>query len=571
MKFLYKHMKKELLKHRGMIVILFFLVFLTSFMYFFVHFSIDDNIKNFNDTAIKHLDMTSHLGKYYIALQNNTALIRNVTISLVSINFLVLLLFLKNFIRKNESSIGNFMVLGFSTPSIISSFIRFIFILSFIASLLGLFAGYLSSDILIHANETTYSVSGLNKGIDISTFLKGILLLPGLYCLLSYITCLEIDKKDPALKMKKGYLIQKQTLRSTFIDTLINIVPIKEKFKLRIALKNVNSLFLLLIAIMTFNIMFILGVSLFFSIGKIHDSQTLHHNYTYTTSYKQSRDISKASNEIFYLKTSGKIIHNKQKIDYTIMGLDKTNKYFHLVDTKDKPIKVPKEGIILNPELSENYNIHIGDTVTVRIKNISFNLKVTSIAANAHLKTIYIPKNKVAHAMNVEQTAYNGVLSHSKHTGGITLTQKAKISELEQSSTSNKASAIINQSIGITVGILLIVLAMLIAFNNNIQHMLIFDLLGYSTREINTIVLNSFFTILNVLFIITFVPSLYVARKIQSMTSIQTGDYMPFQINSITVLYIVIVLNLIYFSVRYFFGKRTQSVIRTERQNEILT
>lgn len=570
MSLLYKQINKELLKNKSMIAILLLFVILTSFMYFFVHFSIDYNIQIYSSETLEKLNMASDAGKYYIALKNNLGLIRNITVALAGIISFVIFLFFKNFIRKNENDIGNFMTMGFSTNSIILAFVRFVVVLSVTGSAIGLLLGYFSSDILIQANTKTYLVNGIIKGIHLSTLLKGTLLLPVVYSVATYITCMEIDKKEVALKIKKGYTHKKPTFISKAVDKIVNVLPFKEKFKFRIALRNVNSLLLLLMAIVTFNIMFILSVSLFFSSGKIYESQTLNHNYKYNISYDDILHNESNSNDIFYLKNSGEIIVNDNKIEYNIVGLDKTNELFRLVDKNNNTIESDNNDIILNPELSENYNISVGDSIVLSINNELIDLKVSSIADNAHLKTIYISKDLLAGIMGVNNNAYNGILSNASYEGGTVITTDEKLEALERSSTSNKASAVINQSIGITIGCLLIFLAILIALNNNIQSILIFDLLGYKNSEINKILLNSFFIIVNFLFLITFLPSAYFAKGIQIMTSIQTNDYMPFQMNIFTVLYLFLLINVIYFSVRSLFSRKIKSIINSERQNEII-
>ena len=114
-----------------------------------------------------------------------------------------------------------------------------------------------------------------------------------------------------------------------------------------------------------------------------------------------------------------------------------------------------------------------------------------------------------------------------------------KLSAVQRSQTSNKASAIINQSISVITGCLLIYLAVFIGLNGNMKTLLMFDLLGYEEREVYRILLNPYIVISNLLFLLTLPVAIYAARNIQIMTSLQTGDYMPFQLNWITlVLYV---------------------------------
>lgn len=146
-----------------------------------------------------------------------------------------------------------------------------------------------------------------------------------------------------------------------------------------------------------------------------------------------------------------------------------------------------------------------------------------------------------------------------------------EISAIERSLTSNKASALINQSIGIITGCLLIYLSILIGLSNNISNILIFDLLGYNRREINKIILDPYIVMSNILFLLTFPFSAYAAKRIQIMTSIQTNEYMPFQINILTFIYMIFILNILCFSVRALFMKKVRKIVNTEQQAEFLT
>ena len=97
------------------------------------------------------------------------------------------------------------------------------------------------------------------------------------------------------------------------------------------------------------------------------------------------------------------------------------------------------------------------------------------------------------------------------------------------------------------------------------------DLLGYNRREINKIILDPYIVMSNILFLLTFPFSAYAAKRIQIMTSIQTNEYMPFQINILTFIYMIFILNILCFSVRALFMRKVRKIVNTEQQAEFLT
>lgn len=55
------------------------------------------------------------------------------------------------------------------------------------------------------------------------------------------------------------------------------------------------------------------------------------------------------------------------------------------------------------------------------------------------------------------------------------------------------------------------------------------------------------------------------------MTSLQTGDYMPFQLNWITFVYMFVILNALYFIIRFLFIQKVKKIRDDNRQAEFLS
>ena len=222
---------------------------------------------------------------------------------------------------------------------------------------------------------------------------------------------------------------------------------------------------------------------------------------------------------------------------------------FQLIDSKGE-ILDPTQGVFVNPELRENYGLKVGDTLELRVKGKRHQIKIAGFAENADLKTIYIPRDQASAMVNEADDRFNGRLTNNVQ---------------------EKASAIINQSIGVITGCLLIYLAVFIGLNGNMKTLLMFDLLGYKEREVYRILLNPYIVISNLLFFLTLPVAIYAARNIQIMTSLQTGDYMPFQLNWITFVYMFVILNALCFIIRFLFIQKVKKIRDDNRQAEFLS
>ncbi|MDT9501940.1 FtsX-like permease family protein [Streptococcus mutans] len=563
---LFKYLFRDFLAKRTMVSILSLIIIFISFMYFFVHFAIDANLLRLGGEQL-----SGNEANYFTALKSNQLLIRNITVAMVAIFSLILFLFIRGTLQRNRVQLAQLMSLGFSFSSVLAIYGLLISGLSLVSSLLGLVLGVWGSNILLSANSQTYLVQGLSKGLSLQSIMTGTLFLSLFLGAIVYLAGLTVRKTDVALMMKQT---DGKAIRSGLIEKIIQKLPMKHKFKFKLTLNHFSTLGLLLIAIVTFSIMFVLSLSLTFSSSKILESQKNGRHYSYDISYDnyQKEEVNLASDSVTYLKYDVDLMIKGEAIAYQALSFTSQNDLFQLIDSKGEMLD-PTQGVYVNPELRENYGLKVGDTLELRVKGKRHQIKIAGFAENADLKTIYIPRDQTSAMVNEADDRFNGRLTNqSQEKGeGKVRSLEEKLSDVQRSQTSNRASAIINQSIGVITGCLLIYLAVFIGLNGNIQTLLMFDLLGYKEREVYRILLNPYIVISNLLFFLTLPVAIYAARNIQIMTSLQTGDYMPFQLNWITFVYMFAILNVLILVIRFLFIRKVKKIRDDNRQAEFLS
>lgn len=565
---LFKYLSRDFFAKRTMVSILSLILIFISFMYFFVHFAIDANLLRLGGEQL-----SGNEANYFTALKSNQLLIRNITVAMVAIFSLILSLFIRGTLQRNQVQLAQMMSLGFSFSSVLASYALLICGLSVVSSLIGLVLGFWGSDILLSANSQTYLVQGLSKGLSLQSIMTGTLFLSLFLGALTYLAGLTVRKTDLALMMKQT---DGKSIRPGLIEKLIQKLPMKHKFKFKLTLNHFSTLGLLLIAIVTFSIMFVLSLSLTFSSSKILESQREGRHYSYEISYdnyrKEEAESASDSDSVTYLRYDVDLKIKGEAIAYQVLSLTSQNDLFQLIGSKGE-ILDPTQGVFVNPELRENYSLKVGDTLELRVKGKRHQIKIAGFAENADLKTIYIPRDQASAMVNEADDRFNGRLTNKPQEkgGGKTHSLEEKLSAVQRSQTSNKASAIINQSIGVITGCLLIYLAVFIGLNGNMKTLLMFDLLGYEEIEVYRILLNPYIVISNLLFLLTLPVAIYAARNIQIMTSLQTGDYMPFQLNWITFVYMFVILNALCFIIRFLFIQKVKKIRDDNRQAEFLS
>lgn len=563
----YKQLYKQMIKDKVFLMLLFVLTMLTSTCFFFGMFSIDGNLKVLN--ALDSLTENQQL--YKNALSSNTFLTYNFFASLIGLSALVFVMFFYRFFRANKKQVGCIKALGFKDSLLQPLFVVFTAALSFVASFVGLFGGYFLSDILINANSRTYLVTGLTKNIEIFSLMIGLSVPTAVFCIVAFLCYGFVRNKEA------GFLLAGNQQQSSFsitlkmADKISRIAPVNKRLSLRIALRKPLSVLLLLIAVMSFSVCIILGQSLNISSAKVFDTQTIGHNYEYNIRYSKYQTAASPNNTLVYLDSPVMVTIGNYELERTITGLYHTNELYELKNQNNEVLFVPKaDTAYINPEFSEIYGVEIGDTLTVDIAGTKQKFMVEDIAINASSKSFYVSGQQLSEILGISTGAYNGVFSTDEIQGDHITARNGRVEDLKRNAVSNQVSGVINQSVGVLVGAILIFLALYINFQDNTHDILILNMVGHRIKDIRKMLVNVYLPVLWAAFLVTLAPSVLLAKSIQKSLSISTNDYMPFGINVLIVMAAFFLISLIYWGVQITFHLGIKKVIAKKEILEIV-
>jgi putative ABC transport system permease protein len=283
MRLLYKQLTKEIFKNRLFVILMLILATFTFFMFFFVRFSIDGNIEALY--ALPSLNKNQTL--YMNALTSNKILAFNFLIFLTLLTAFVFIMFFYMFFKTNKKQIGCLKALGFKNRILCGYFVTFTLLLCFLGTVIGICAGYFVSSILIDANTQSYAMTGLVRELHGTSIAIGFLVPTLTLCIASFFSYGSVRGKENAILLAGINNELKYTGILRFANVLVDFLPLKNKFPVRIALRKPISLVLIVIAVMSFIIMFVMGYSLNLSSAKILRSQTEGHNYLYDIQYEE--------------------------------------------------------------------------------------------------------------------------------------------------------------------------------------------------------------------------------------------------------------------------------------------
>lgn len=563
----YKQLYKQMIKDKVFITLLFVLTMLTSACFFFGMFSIDGNMEVLN--ALDSLTQNQQL--YKNALISNTFLTYHFFASLIGLSALVFVMFFYRFFRANKRQMGCIKTLGFKDNSLQLVFVAFTAALSFAASLAGLFGGCFLSDLLINANSRTYLVTGLTKNIEAFSLMIGLSVPAAVFCTVAFLCYGFVRNKEAGFLLAGNQQQRCFSITLKMADKISRIAPVNKRLSLRIALRKPLSVVLLLIAVMSFNVCIILGQSLNISSAKVFDTQTMGHNYEYDIRYSEYQTGASPNNTLVYLDSPVTVTIGNYELERTITGFYGTNELYELMNQNNEVLSMLKpDTAYINPEFSEIFGVEMGDTLTVDIAGTQQEFWVEDIAINASSKSFYVSGQQLSEILGIPTGAYNGVFSTDEIQGDNITTREGRVEELKRNAVSNQVSGVINQSVGVLVGAILIFLALYINFQDNTHDILILNMIGHRIKDIRKMLVNVYLPVLWAAFLVTLVPGVLLAKSIQKSLSISTNDYMPFGINVFVVLTAFFLISLIYWVVQMTFHLGVKRVISKRKTMEIV-
>lgn len=567
MALLYKQLTKQVGRNKVFVLLLFILTCLTSLSFFFVKFSIDGNMAMLDSLS----SLNENQQKYKEALLSNTRLAYVFLLAMTMLTAFVFIMFFYRFFRSSKKQMGCLKSLGFTDRVLCTFFVFFTACIAMVGAGAGMFCGYFLSDILIRANEKTCSVSGLIRAVTPMTTAIGLLGGTIIFCLTAFLSYFFVRGKEPGSLIAGKTAKQKISGGLSAAERIVKIIPVRDKFPLRIALRKPLAVILIFTAVMACNVCFILGRSLNISSRMILDSQTKGHHYEYNTGYTEYKEERLPADALPYLFCHSVIETGEREIEQSVYGVYSLGNIFELMDKTGKTLPVPKFGeIYINPALAELYDVHMGDKLTLTIDSIITSYTVRGIAENAQRNTVYVNASALSKDIKAPIGSYNGVWSMSPVSEDGTTVSKTQIKqELERDATSNKTSAVINQVIGAVIGCILLFLALYLNFQDNQRDISILDLLGYSQKEIRKMLIHIYRPMMWTAFILTLFPSILTAKAIQKTLSYAIHDYMPFGMDRMVLLLLFIFLNVLYQLVECVFSVGILRVCKKGNLNEI--
>lgn len=613
MRFVQKQLIGEMKKNKVFLSLMLVLSAFTSYMYFFVHFSIDGNMAWLERLPVQDAEQLL----FQNGLVSNTLLVRYIFMAFTALTGFVFGMFYYRFFRSAEKQLGCLKTLGFQDRDFMRVFLTVSGGIALLGAAAALPAGYFTSDVLLAANRQSYLVTGVVKGIRPASLVIGCFVPGAVFCLITFWMYRRIRRKEIGELLTGVSPATDCSISFRLADKVSGWFPEKNRLSIRLALRNPVAILLIVSSVTVVSTMFILAYSLNVSSKRVYETQVLGHYYLYERDYGEpqraehepqgdtdsavynqsiqneriqtgsvkdgsiqngsmtNKSIQNESPQTvadFYLTAEGTLDYNGTCMEGTLAGGNGAKEIFELLDRRGNPVAFPEYGeLVISTRLEELYGIKSGDTVMVKAGGREHPMKVSGVAYNAKQGWIYVSKEELCEMLSLPENSHTVIFCREDiFTGGTVITDAQKKEALERGMVSNRVSAVINQVIGCVIGCILLFLALLLNFQSCTGDMLILRLMGYQKREINSLLVDIYKPLLFAAYVLTLPAAVLITKNILRTLSIQIGDYMMFETNLFVVAGVLVLLYLIYFAVQSFFLIGISKIFRNEMTAEEL-
>ncbi len=473
---------------------------------------------------------------------------------LLTISVVVITIITKKRIDDEKLQIGVLKSLGYSRFSIAISYLTYPIVGSIIGGVLGYLIGIIFYQYIAQIYVSYFVIPLTSLAVSIK-YLKSCILIPLIFLsVLCYFVAIFMLRKKPIALLKEGSNL-KVNLFSKIVNKITCKFPFKYRFKYSLALRSIPKL--LIVALTSFAtgmliVLTLIGMDLMSDVLN-HSFQGMKYDYLVIMNYLESEKIDTTSD--YVLSSSLKLDKittpegktknmNKEDITVSITGIDLDAKYIDILNKDNKDLKnklEDKNGIIINSNMQELYNLKIGDTLTFKVDNSTIiEYKIIDIAEEYMNISGYVNRDEYSKKIGFSKPVYtflyskNKDFANMKNLDSTTVDKVATVINFKDLKNSiSKQLDKYNASIYVVIifaSIMAFVIILVIAniiVEENKKTISLMKVMGYKNKEVSSIVLNIYTPIIIISYLLSIPAMIKFLQKVIAVLSSDTEMVIP--------------------------------------------
>jgi len=475
-------------------------------------------------------------------------------------------------IKTEFTQIGTLYALGYSKKEIGLHYLSFVNIIALTGGIIGTIFGLFLVKPLAEYFTFYFNIPLIDNSFDYK-YILGSLLIPYIFIIPTMLIVLFKALRYSPVKLMRG---KTENSKVGFIEKSLNLKKLRfpAKFKIREITKSIPRLFVLIFGITLSSMFLLLGFLYRNSIDyllnqSLNDVFKYEYNYV-LKSYETSNIYGGEEYNFSVFKVNGKVE------SFVVFGIKPNSQFINLIDKNSKPIS--EDNVIITKPLAKTLKVKEGDTIVITNKynNDDYTIKIDKIAEIYTGNNIYMPLYKLNNLLGFDSNSFIGIFSKEK----LNIPEE-KILKFETKNDIKEAfKAIINPlkvSLGLVsfiaffIALIVIYVVTGLSIEENKTNISMFKILGYTHREINDLILNTF-TIPIIIGFVLSIPLLIKSMDTLLNSLAQNIDFtFPLKLNTVSIILGFLILYITfevskYFSKKNIFKIPMSEALKTQRE-----
>ncbi|SES28561.1 ABC transporter permease [Salipaludibacillus aurantiacus] len=435
-------------------------------------------------------------GGIYLELSSSKTTALGLSIFIAAIAVIIVSIMIYNILQAERGQIGILKALGYSRRQIASPYLLSIMVMAFIM----LAAGYVFGLFLAEPLRDLYLEFYLLPSVEISqqliVFAIAIVVPFAFFTAVSGLIISKILSDGPLVLLHPPQNSSVNRL-TRLVGRLLKNANAQTKFKYLQAVKSTGSFLIFFTGIMFSTILIIFALMMSGMVDRLTVDVYEQSDFQYQAFINPEDEPTELRDEddIFlqypYAQLGGEAV--------TLHGIETDNRLYHLFDASGIELtSLLDEGAVITRSLSIKQNISAGDRISVQLIQDDIELTVQAVADEYASDTIYVDIEKLSLLLTDGERAdlYTGIyaLEEPDDEAYAAVISKQSMIDTAQSIDGfiSLVTTIMIVGAGVISGSILFVLTSF-TVEKNYYTISLLKVMGYSRREVNSMVLNSYF------------------------------------------------------------------------------
>lgn len=434
-------------------------------------------------------------GGIYMELKGGKAMSLGLSIVISSIAIMIVAILIYKILNEEKGQIGVLKALGYKNIEIAKPYIVLILLISLPMLILGYIGGWLTAEPLKNMYLMFYLLPSVPIQGNLIVALTAIIVPLIFFVGLSSILIIKMLSKKALDLLRKS-----DTSKVSFLNKLTSKVlknaKGKTKFKYSFIFKNTAKFLVFFFGVLFSTILIVMALmmsSVFNNLGTKYYESVAYNYEGFIDNTKELPKLMKGEEKFLQYPSA---LYKDEMI--TLFGLSEDNKLHKLYNEANKDITSDlNDGVVMTASFALKNDIKVGDTIKVQIGDKEENLKIVGENDEYSGDKLYISREKLSDILSdgKDSSLYNGVFSKEKLNSDDYISVVNKNTILEQSKSMQgfvrvSMYAMIASAIFIAVIIMFVLTSLTI--EDNSYSISLLKVMGYSKKEVNTMILDSY-------------------------------------------------------------------------------